>query len=128
VDALKPTRLELADQLKVQELSKAPAKPQIATVSMGTPKRGIRMANVLEAVLKYSKVVTPLATKISKDKPEELKKARESAALDYTEVGPLESRATEQVSESLLEKVSSPIPEVMLSEDSEFIIHHASGK
>jgi hypothetical protein len=95
---------------------------------MGTPKRGRRMANVLEAVLKYSKVVMPSATKISKDKPEELKMARESAALDYTEVGPSESRAIEQVSESLLEKVSSLIPEVMLSEDSEFIIHHASGK
>ena len=45
------------------------------------------MANVLEVVLRPSKVVTPSATKISKDKYEELKKASESIVLDCAEVG-----------------------------------------
>jgi hypothetical protein len=73
-------------------------------------------------------VVTPSAIKISKDKSEELKKARESSALYYAEAGPSESRPTEQVSESLSEKVSSLIPKAVLSKDSEFIICHALGK
>jgi hypothetical protein len=128
VNASEPIRLELVDQPKVQELSKAPAKLQIATVPAGTPKRVRRMANVLEAVLKPSKVAMPYSTKNSNDKSKDLKKARESTALDYAEAGPSESRPTEQVSESLLEKVSPQIPEAVLSEDSEFIIRHALGK
>jgi hypothetical protein len=128
VDASEPIRLELADQAKVQELPKAPAKLQIPTVPTGTPKSVRRMANVLEAVLKPSKVATPSATKICKDKSEDFKKARESTALDCAEAGYSESRPTEQVSDSLLEKVSSHIPEVVLSKDSEFIIPHALGK
>jgi hypothetical protein len=86
------------------------------------------MANVLEAILKPSKVGTPSATKISKDKSEDLKKARESTALDCVEAGPSESKPTEQVSENLPEKVPSQIPEAVLSEDSEFVIRHTSGK
>jgi hypothetical protein len=66
--------LELPDQSKVQELLKAPAKPQITTAPARTPKRGRRMANVLETVLRPTKVVTPSATKVSKDKSEELKR------------------------------------------------------
>jgi hypothetical protein len=57
-----------------------------------------------------------LFPKISEDKSEELKKARESIALDCAEAGPSKSRPTEQVSESLLNKVSSPIPEAVLLE------------
>jgi hypothetical protein len=57
-----------------------------------------------------------------------LKKARKSTTLDCAEAGSSESRPTEQVSESLSEKVSSSILEAVLSEDSEFIICHASGK
>jgi hypothetical protein len=90
-----PIRLKLPDQPKVQELPKAPAKPQISTAPTGTPKRGRRMANVLEVVLRPSKVVTPSATKISKDKYEELKKASESIVLDCAEAGPSENRPTE---------------------------------
>jgi hypothetical protein len=126
--APEPIHLELPDQPKVQELPKAPAKPQIITVPAGTPKRGRRMANVLEAVLKPSKVVTPSATKVSKDKYEELKRASESTGLDYAEPGPSESRPTEQVSKSLSGKVSPPIPKAVLLEDFEFIIHHTLGK
>jgi hypothetical protein len=55
VNAPEPIHLELSDQPKVQELQKAPAKPQITTAPVGTPKRGRRMANVLEAILRPSK-------------------------------------------------------------------------
>jgi hypothetical protein len=118
--APEPIHLELPDQPKVQELSKAPVKPQITSALAGTPKRGKRMANMLEAVLRPSKVVTPSSTKISKDKSEELKNAGESTVLDSVDAGPSESRPTEQVNENLSKKVSPG--------DFEFIIHHASGK
>jgi hypothetical protein len=86
------------------------------------------MANVLEAILRPSKVVTPTATKVSKDKSEELKKASESIVFYCVETEPSESRPIEQVSESLSQKVSSSILEAVLLDDFEFIIRHASGK
>jgi hypothetical protein len=39
------------------------------------------MANILEAVLRPSKAITPSGTKISKDKSKELKKARKALFL-----------------------------------------------
>jgi hypothetical protein len=92
------------------------------------PNRGRRMANMLEAILRPSKVVTPSATNISKDKSEELKNDGESTVLDCADAGPSESRPTEQVNESLSEKVAPPIPKVVSPGDFEFIILHASGK
>jgi hypothetical protein len=106
----------------VQELSKLVFAPA------ATSKRASRMANVLDVVLRPSKVVTPSAMKISKDKPEELKKASESATPDYAEARPSESRSTEQVSGSLTEKMSLPTPVVGSPGDLEFIIRHASKK
>jgi hypothetical protein len=84
----------------VQEPSK------IAYTSVVTPKKAKRMANVLDTVLKPSKVATPAPTRISKDKAEELEKPiDESIAPDCAKVGPSKSRPTEQVSESLSTKV-----------------------
>ena len=51
----------------MQELSK------IASIPAGTPRKGKRMANILEAFLRPSKIAMPAPPKISKDKVDELK-------------------------------------------------------
>jgi hypothetical protein len=74
-------------------------------------------------------MATPAPTRVSKDKAGELEKAVDvSAAPDCTKAGPSGIRPTEQVNESLSEKVSLPIPEAVSTRDLEFIIRHASGK
>jgi hypothetical protein len=123
---IEDSRME--QQPKLQDPPAAQGLPKIALVLEVTPKKGRRMANVLDAVLTPSKVVMPSATKISKDKSEELKKASESTALDYVVAKPSESRPTKQVSRNLSEKISLPIPEATSPGDLEFIIRHASGK
>jgi hypothetical protein len=52
-----------------------------ATVPAATPRKGRRMASVLDAVLKPLKVATPASTKVSEDKIEELGEAAASALL-----------------------------------------------
>ena len=107
----------------VQELSR------MASASVEIPKKGRRMANVLDAVLRSSKVVTPASTRISKDKDGELEKAiDESIALDYAKAGPSECRPIEQVNDSLPEKISLPIPEATSLGDLGYIVCHASEK
>jgi hypothetical protein len=107
----------------VQELSKIASAPAV------TPKKGRRMANMLDAVLRPSKVVMPAPTKISKDKAEELEKAiNESIAPDCAKAGPSECRPIEQVSESLPEKISLPTLEAASHGDLGYIVRHASGK
>jgi hypothetical protein len=65
----------------VQEMSR------MASASVATPKKGRRMVNVLDAVLRPSKVTTPASTTISKNKSGELEKASdESIALDCEKV------------------------------------------
>jgi hypothetical protein len=87
------------------------------------------MANVLDAVLRPLKMATPTPTRISKGKARELEKAIDvSNAPDCAKAGPVESRPTKQVNESLSEKVSLPIPKAVSPGDLEFIIRHASGK
>jgi hypothetical protein len=101
----------------VQELS------SIASTSVATPKKGIRMANVLDNVLRPSKMSTPAHTRICKDIARELEKAP-----DCAKAGPSKSRPIEQVNESLSEKVSLPTPEAVSPGDLDFIIRHASEK
>ena len=48
---------------------------RITSASVATPKKGRRMANVLDDVLRPSKMATPAPTRISKVKAEELEKA-----------------------------------------------------
>ena len=84
---------------------------------------------MLDTVMRPSKVATPAPTKISKDKAEELEKAiNESIAPDCAKAGPSECRPIEQVSESLPEKISLPIPEATSLGDLGYIVCHASGK
>jgi hypothetical protein len=87
------------------------------------------MASILGVVLRPSKMATPFPTRISKDKPGELEKAIDvSVAPDCTKAGPSEIRSTEQINESLSEKISLSIPKAVSTRDLEFIIRHASKK
>jgi hypothetical protein len=107
----------------VHELSR------ITSASVATSKKGRRMANILDVVLRPSKMATPAPTRISKDKARELKKAiNVSTTPDCAKAGHLESRPTGRVNESLSEKVSLLIPKSVSPGDLEFVIHHASGK
>jgi hypothetical protein len=106
-----------------QELTKIASAPAI------TPKKGRRMANVLDAVLRPSKVATPAPTKISKHEAEDLEKAiHESIAPHCAEARPSECRLAEQVSENLPEKISLPILEAASLGDLGYIVRHALGK
>jgi hypothetical protein len=99
------------------------------TVPAATPSKGRRMANVLDTVLRPSKMATPTPTKASEDKVKELEEVvAASAAPDCTKAGPSETRPTEQIIESLPEKLSLTIPEAASAEDLDFIICHALGK
>jgi hypothetical protein len=54
--------------------------------------------------------------------------AAASASPTYPEAGPSGSKPVEQAKESLLKKLTSPIPEVPSRDDLEYIVRHASGK
>ena len=56
---------------KVPELSKAQSLSQIATALVGTPRKEKKMANVLEAILRPSKMATSAPPKVSKEKADE---------------------------------------------------------
>jgi hypothetical protein len=96
---------------------------------VGIPKKGKRIANMLDAIMRPSNVATPAPSKVSKDKAEELKKAiDETVALDYAKARPSESRPIEQERESLPEKIALPIPESASLGDLGYIVRHTSGK
>jgi hypothetical protein len=81
-------------------------------VPAGTPKKGRRMSNVLDAILRPMKMVMPSPSKISKDKAEELKMTIDEAAPPvFARAGPSESKLLEQESKSLPERIALPIPE-----------------
>jgi hypothetical protein len=86
------------------------------------------MASVLDAILKSSKVPTPVSTKASEDNIEKIVVAAASTSPTCAEAGPLGSKPMEQVKESLLEELTSPIPEASSRDDLEYIVRHASRK
>jgi hypothetical protein len=119
----------MANLLKMLDLPKIQEQTETMLVQAGTPKKGKRMANVLDTVLRPSKVATPTPSKVSKDKAEELEKAiGESVSPDCAKAGPSESRPKEQESKSLPEKISLPIPEATSLGDLGYIVCHALGK
>jgi hypothetical protein len=74
-------------------------------------------------------MATPAPTRVSKDKIEELGEAVAASASPACVVaGPSQTRPIEQVKESLLEKLTLPIPEAASTKDLDFIIRHASRK
>jgi hypothetical protein len=116
-------QLKLQNPLMVQEPSK------IASVPAVTPKKRRKMANVLDVVLRYSKMLTPAPTKVSDGKVDELKMTIDEAAPpDFAKDGPSESKPIEQEYESILEKIALPIPEATSLGDLGYIVHHALEK
>ena len=120
---------KIPDLPKVPDLPKLQEQTRTTPVLAGTFKKGKRMPNVLDVVLRPSKAITSAPPKVSKGKTDELKKAiNETAAPDFAKVGPLESRSIEQECESLPEKIALPIPEAASLSDLGYIVCHASGK
>jgi hypothetical protein len=113
---------------KLQSPSTTTGFLKLTTATTITPRKGRRMASVLDAVLKSSKVPTPDSTKASKDNIEKLVVAAARASPTYAEAGPLRSKPVEKAKESLPKKPSSPIPEAPSRDDLEYIVRHASGK
>jgi hypothetical protein len=96
------------DQSKVQELPKAQALSHIATAPVGTPGKGKRMANVLEAILRPSKMATPAPPKVSKDKVDEPMADIVDTSPNLDKAGPSEPIKSKKKSKSLPEKVTTP--------------------
>jgi hypothetical protein len=70
------------------------------------------MTSVLDAVLKSTKMPTPITTEASEDKIEDLREVVvASASPIHVEAGPLGTKPVELVKESLSEKPTSPLPE-----------------
>jgi hypothetical protein len=111
LETTKTEHSRMEQQPKLQNPLAAQELPKIALVPAITPKKGRRMANVLDIVLRPSKAATPPPTKISKYKYEELKTAIESIAPDCAKARSSECRPIEKVSGKLSEKISLPVPE-----------------
>jgi hypothetical protein len=95
-----PESFKTDQQLKLQSPPAMLGLSKTSTVPAMTPRKGRRLASVLDVVLRHSKMATP--TRVSKDKVEELEEAvATSAASDYAKVGPSETRPIERVKESL---------------------------
>jgi hypothetical protein len=117
------------EQPKVQNPLKVQEQSKIASVPAGAPKKGKRMANMLEAVLRSSKIATPAPPKISKDKVDEFKMiVDEVVSPDLGKAGPSETNPLEQNFGSLLEKIALSIPEAAPHGNLEYIICHTSEK
>jgi hypothetical protein len=102
---------------------------KLAAALAATPRKGRRMASVLDAVLKSSKVPTPASTKASEDKIEELGEVAVAIACPTcVEAGPSGTKPVEQEKEGLPEKLTSLIPEASSQDDLGYIVRHASGK
>jgi hypothetical protein len=111
------------------ELSKVQEQPKATSAPAGTPKKGKRMANVLEVVLRPSKVATHALSKVSKDKADEPKMVTIiDISFDLDKAGPSEPIPSKERYGSLPEKMSMPTPETVPLESLEYIIRHALGK
>jgi hypothetical protein len=95
-----------------------------STVPAATPRKARRMASILDAVVRPSKMATPAHAKMAKDETGELEKVIDVGVAP----GPSEIRSTEQETESLPKKLSLPIPKATSTEDLNFVIRHALGK
>jgi hypothetical protein len=112
LETIKAESSKVEQQPKLQNPPMVQELSRIASALAGTPKKGRRMANVLDVVLRPSKIATSAPTNIFKDKTDELEKTTdEAASLDLGKAGPLESKPSEQNFERLLERIALPIPE-----------------
>ena len=87
------------------------------------------MTNVLDAVLKSTKIPTPTSTEAPEDKAEDMREVpTTSASLTHIEAETLGAKPAELAKESLHEKPTLPTPEAPSQVDSKHIVRHASGK
>jgi hypothetical protein len=127
-----PVEKAEAKSSKIEEYPKLQSPPsmtglsKLASASVATPRKGRRMASVLDAVLKSSKVPTPASARTSKDKIEEL--GGDIAASACAEAGPSGIKAAKQEKEDLPEKPTSPTHEASSQDDLGYIVRHALGK
>jgi hypothetical protein len=108
--------------------------PKVAKAPATTPKRR-RLASVLDAVMESMKALTPTPVKkvVETVKVHAETEARPSVPAE-TEPAAIEQRVEQGYPDTCMalekeapEKAKTPIPEAP-SEDSDFIIRHASGK
>jgi hypothetical protein len=129
LEKLKSESLKSDQQPKLQVSLVLLELPWTTNILAANSRRGRRMARVLDAVMKPSKVATLAPTRVSEDKIEELGEAvTASASPAYAQAGPSKTKPIEQVKEILAEKLTLLIPEMVSAEDLDFIIRHASGK
>jgi hypothetical protein len=123
------TELKAEERSKIQEQLKVQDQPKIMTGLIGTPRKGKRMANVLEDILRPTKMVSPAAPKISEDIIRQPKMAIDAEITPGSGVAdPSRSVSTRLVPDSLPGKEDLPTTETPLVEDLEYIVRHASGK
>jgi hypothetical protein len=102
--------------------------PKLTTATAMTPTKGRRMTSVSDAVLKSSKVPTPVSTKVSEDNVKKLVVTAANASPTCIEAGSLGFKPAEQEKEDLPENPTLPTPEASSRDDLEYIVHHASRK
>jgi pyruvate/2-oxoglutarate dehydrogenase complex dihydrolipoamide acyltransferase (E2) component len=101
---------------------------KLTTTTPMTPRKR-RMASVLDAVLKSTKMPTLVSTEALKDKIEDLREvAAASTSPVHVEAGPSGTKPVEMAKESLPKKPTLPILEASSQGDLEYIVQHASGK
>jgi hypothetical protein len=129
VEETKPKSSKIEQQPKLQSPPAKMGLSKLASALAATPKKGRRMASIMDAVLKSSKVPILAPTKASEDKIEELgEAAAASASPTCTKAGPSGINLAEQIKEGLLERLTTPIPEAFSHGDFGYIVCHASGK
>jgi hypothetical protein len=74
VEEAEPKSSKIEHQPKLQSPPTMTGLSKLASAPASTPRKGRRMASVLDVFLKSSKVPTPASTKASEDKIEELGK------------------------------------------------------
>ena len=72
IEEMEAKSSEVEDHLKLQSPPTTTGLPKLTTATVITPRKGRRMSSVLDAVLKPSKVLTPVSTKASEDDIEKL--------------------------------------------------------
>jgi hypothetical protein len=88
---MEPKMLDLPkmpDLPKVPDLSKVQEQTKTTPIPAGNPKKGKRMANVLDAVLRPSKAATPALPKVPKDKTNEALTDVLNSSSDLDKAGP----------------------------------------
>jgi hypothetical protein len=122
LEKLKSESLKSDQQSKLQISPLLSELPRTATIPATTPRKGRRMVNVLDDVLKPLNVATPIPSRVSEDKVEELGEiVATSASPARAEARPSKTRLIEQVEESLPEKLTMSIPEGASTEDLDFM-------